>query len=88
MTLGQGNAEIFSVAADGSGAATNLTQNPGQWDGYPAWSPDGSRIAYSINDGREFNLVIMDADGSGRRILDGVPSNTGTANECCPAWQP
>jgi TolB protein len=85
FTLGQGNAEIFTVAADG-GAATNLTRNP-EWDGYPAWSPDGSRIAFSVNDGAQFNLMVMDADGSHRRQLPG-PGDPGVANDCCPAWRP
>lgn len=84
-TLGQGNAEIFTVSPNG-GAAANLTHNP-QWDGYPAWSPDGSHIAYSLNDGTQFNLQVMDADGSHLRQLPG-PADPGIANDCCPAWRP
>ncbi len=86
LMLGQGNAEIFTVADDGA-PALNLTENP-YWDGYPAWSPTGTQIAYSVNNGVEFNLWVMNANGSGRRELPGVPSDIGTANECCPAWQP
>lgn len=86
LTLGDGNAEIFSVTPDGA-EVRNLTQDRA-WHGYPAWSPDGRQIAYSVNDGREFNLFVMNADGTDRRELPGVPSAAGIANDCCPAWQP
>jgi TolB protein len=85
LMLGAGNAEIHTVTIDG--AVTNLTNDP-QWDGYPAWSPDGAWIAYGVNDGREFNLWVMRANGSDKRELPGVPSELGTTNDCCPAWQP
>lgn len=83
--LGQGDAEIFTVRADGGGL-TNLT-NAVEWNGYPAWSPDGRRIAFSINDGVEFDLFVMDADGRHRRQLPGPTSASGVANDCCPAWR-
>ncbi len=86
FTLGQGNAEVISVASDGSGLH-NLTNDPA-WQGYPAWSPDGTRIAYSTNDGTQFNLMVANADGSGARELPGPTSASGTANDCCPAWRP
>ena len=39
-----GNTEIYLMNGDGSGQ-TNLTNNPAS-DGEPAWSPDGSQIAF------------------------------------------
>jgi tol-pal system beta propeller repeat protein TolB len=84
--LGEGDAEIFTVRPDGSGL-TNLT-NAVEWDGYPAWSPDGRRIAFSTNGGVEFDLFVMDADGQHRRQLPGPTSASGVANDCCPAWRP
>ena len=86
LSLGQGNAEIFTVTPDGAGP-TNLTHDP-DWEGYPAWSPDGERIAFSINNGVEFDLYVMNADGSGKRRLAGVKGANGIANDCCPAWRP
>jgi Tol biopolymer transport system component len=86
LTLGKGNAEIFTIAPDGS-ARTNLTSRT-EWDGYPAWSPDGRQIAFSINDGVDFDLYVMNADGRGRRLLAAVAGTNGIANDCCPAWRP
>jgi Tol biopolymer transport system component len=62
-----GNAEIYSMSADGS-LATNLTANAKYDEVDPAWSADGSRIAYvrrSPETGRT-DLIVMNANGRGR----------------------
>src|SRR2546428_4487080 len=41
------NAEIYVMKADGSGV-TRLTNNPAN-DGQPAWSPNGTKIAFVSN---------------------------------------
>jgi TolB protein len=49
----------------------NLTQGRGEDDG-PAWSPDGSELAFStgpIDDENESEIALMDRDGGNRRIL-------------------
>jgi ABC-type sugar transport system substrate-binding protein len=62
-----GNHEVYSMAPDGS-QMRNLTENPA-YDAEPAWSPDGSRIAFVSNrlteerEGGNY-ILIMDADGS------------------------
>src|SRR5689334_19079267 len=44
-----GNPEIYVMNADGSGQ-TRLTNNP-RGDEFPAWSPDGTKIAFaSVSD--------------------------------------
>ncbi len=40
-----GDDEIYTIRPDGSGLA-NLTNNPSLNEGFPDWSPDGSRLVY------------------------------------------
>ena len=70
--------DIYVTSADGS-SITQLTQGFGTWPDlkyslHPAWSPDGSRIAFvqgRIINGSDmrFTVAVMGADGSGRRDL-------------------
>ena len=46
-SLGDGNYEIYVMLADGSGQM-KLTNNPG-YDADPAWSADGTKIAFWSN---------------------------------------
>jgi hypothetical protein len=49
----------------------------------PAWSPDGERIVFALACAGEWSeLYVMNADGTGRRLL--VPSRHAYA----PAWSP
>ena len=59
-----GNDEIYVMNADGSGQ-TRLTRNDAR-DNQPAWSPDGSRLAFvSRRDRQRGAIYLMNADGSG-----------------------
>jgi Tol biopolymer transport system component/subtilisin family serine protease len=83
---GRGGAtDIFLVNADGTNVV-NLTDAAGE-DGQPAWSPDGSRLAYTClrqpdgSIGTMWRICVRNADGTGLSVL----SNT-LANDLSPAW--
>jgi TolB protein len=57
--------EIHVANADGSGER-RLTSNQ-ENDGYPVWSPDGSKIAYSSAQSGTMNIHVMNVDGTGKR---------------------
>jgi len=56
------NSEIMVMNNDGS-HVVNLTRD-GYFDGWPAWSPDGRRIAFSSNRSDPYQIYVMNADGS------------------------
>jgi TolB protein len=82
--------EIYLMNADGSGRV-NLTNSVGVEERGPAWSPDGTRIAYMCRVGLPpapggnptFEICVMNADGSGvTRLTDNtLPDGT-------PTWSP
>jgi tricorn protease len=81
--LFEARGEIFTVPAK-KGAVRNLTQSSGVADRAPAWSPDGTRIAWFSDEGGEYGLVIADQDGANRRAIElDRPTFFYT-----PAWSP
>jgi len=54
---------IYTANSDGSGLVFSRA-------GYgPRWSPDGSLLAFSRDEGNAVHLLVMNADGSGERTL-------------------
>src|SRR4029453_931471 len=59
------NEEVFVMNPDGSGR-TRLTDIPGNDPGPRAWSPDGTRIAFTSDGaGQDGDIQVINADGSG-----------------------
>ncbi len=67
---------------DGTGQ-TNLTEDSGS-DGYPAWSPDAQKIAFSSDRDDDDEIYVMNADGNG---VTKLTDNTGY-HDIAPDWQP
>jgi Tol biopolymer transport system component len=68
----RGDDEIFTIHPDGT-ARTRLTNNRRLHDGYPSWSPDGTKIVYHrcVREDSGCDLFTMDPDGSHKvRITD------------------
>jgi len=54
--------EIFTVPKD-DGDTRNITNTPNAHDRYPAWSPDGSKIAYFSDMDGEYKIKVVDQKG-------------------------
>jgi tricorn protease len=77
--------EILTVPAE-KGDIRNLTNTPGADERYPAWSPDGTKIAYFSDESGEMTLHIKNQNGQGepQKIDLGTPPSY----FCFPAWSP
>ena len=83
-----GNLEIYSMAADGSGEPLRLTNSPGL-DGDPSWSPDGTKIAFETDrHGGGFEIYVINADGSGLTRLTVSDGGETAFQNIEPVWSP
>lgn len=73
---------IFSMNADGSGEAFNLTSNPSA-ERWPAWSPNGERIAFHSNQPGSLDVYTIRPDGGGLTRVTDYPGN-----DFSPVWSP
>lgn len=73
-----GNYNLF-VMDVASGQTTQLTSNEGRNEN-PTWAPDGAHIAYASKRGRQSQIWVMNADGTGKHVL------TQSGNNEKPFW--
>ncbi len=74
-----GDSEILLLTRDG---VRQLTHNDWE-DEFPVWSPDGTRIAFASDRLGNFDIFVMDADGTG---AVGVTGSDNDERE--PSWFP
>lgn len=76
--------EIYIMNADGSGVL-QLTDNDCT-DGYPRWSPDGSRFLFTSDrhEANRWEVYLMDSDGTNVRRLTHSPPGVTAVN---PVWK-
>ena len=74
--------DIYLENPDGS-ALVNLTQTAAIDERVPAWSPDGSRIAFASDRAGNLDIYVLQADGKG---LLQITSNPAIDDE--PSWSP
>ena len=74
--------DLYTVPIEG-GEATPITQGMA-WDMQPAYSPDGSQIAFTSDRGGGDNIWIAEEDGSNPRAITKESFRLLSA----PAWEP
>lgn len=83
---GMGKGSIFAMNFDPVGGASGevwrVTDDGGD-DGWPSWSPDGSRIAFHSDRSGNQDIWLANADGTGLARLTHHP-----ADDRFPNWSP
>ena len=76
-----------AVTSSGEGAwvvgAIRRLTNDSDWDWKPSWSPDGTQVAFSSSRAGNYEIYVMDSDGSNPRRLTDHP-----AEDWFPSWSP
>jgi TolB protein len=78
-----GSCGLYAINANSEDANAKRRLTEGASDGQPAWSPDGSRIAYISQEEGNFEIYIINADGTGKIRLTNEPASDGL-----PVWSP
>ena len=77
-----GNWEVLDVNIDSS-IARPITKETGGSNKNPVWSPDGSHLAIASSRSDDYELFVLDLDGS---VVHQLTDNHSTDDE--PAWSP
>ncbi|HYU38275.1 MAG TPA: tetratricopeptide repeat protein, partial [Acidimicrobiia bacterium] len=83
-----GRPEVYVMNADGTGPVrltVNAQSSEGtpRWNPSPAWSPDGTKIAFASDRDGDVEIYVMNADGTGLVRLTFNPGEDGE-----PSWSP
>ncbi len=81
----QGNLDIFAINADGSGRKPIIAEEQGKLvhQEWPAWSPDGKRLAFSSTHDGNQEIYTAALDGS-----DVVRLTQHPGHDAHPCWSP
>ncbi|MDB5309761.1 MAG: repeat, subgroup [Gemmataceae bacterium] len=81
-----GQADLFLIDL-ATGNAKNITRTESADEIYPAWGPDGTKIAFACKTrDHEFEIYVCDADGSNRKM---VSTRADGPSAClAPSWSP
>ena len=79
---GSGAGDIYTMSANGTNKK-QVTRSPRAVDSYPAWSPDGTKIAFSSTRSGHGDIYAINKDGTG---LTRITATRYT--EFGPAWSP
>ncbi len=74
--------DIFVIDANGANRV-NLTKGRHKNNGMPAWSPDGTKIAFTSNRDGNLEIYVMSADGKNPKNL-----TLHLDDDTCPTWSP
>lgn len=76
--------DVWVVNADRS-YPLNVTDSPSSMDTYPAWAPEGTRVAFTHDDGSVLEVWVIDPDGSNPVRLSSAGLSSGWHH---PVWSP
>ncbi len=82
FVAGGGGAWYLAVA-DADGQNPQVILRSGQPIMSPAWSPDGSKLAYVSFEGRRPQIIVQDVYSGSRRAVSAAPGINGA-----PSWSP
>jgi WD40-like Beta Propeller Repeat/RTX calcium-binding nonapeptide repeat (4 copies) len=81
-TRGSGNYDIYTRDVQG-GRPRRLTSDPAE-DSEPSWSPDGTQIAFVSDRDGDYDIYVMNADGSNEESF----SDNAALFDVAPNWKP